>query len=195
MVHRGLPWCVLFISTLSAMVSHETSIETDRLQIRLITMHDADSLMAIFGDEEVMQYTERKPFSCEEVKGKIRNQIMSSYRERGWGRYAIIHKATQKLIGYGGFGERIVGHECPYKELGYAIARDEWKKGYATEAAAALVHYARTVLQFPHLIAVIDKRNLASLRVAQKVGFEPWKEGNDGGFPVYMYRMSFSAHA
>jgi [ribosomal protein S5]-alanine N-acetyltransferase len=55
-------------------------------------------------------------------------------------------------------------------ELGYDFRSEFWNQGYATEAACAVRDYAFDVLHLPQLISLIRVGNLASRRVAEKVG-------------------------
>jgi RimJ/RimL family protein N-acetyltransferase len=58
----------------------------------------------------------------------------------------------------------------PEIEIGYRLERAAWGNGYATEAACAVRDYAFAILQIPRLIALIDPANVASIRVAEKIG-------------------------
>ena len=55
-------------------------------------------------------------------------------------------------------------------ELGFRFARQQWGKGYATEAARAIVRYAFESTEIQRVIAVVDPHNLASVRVLEKLG-------------------------
>jgi RimJ/RimL family protein N-acetyltransferase len=61
-------------------------------------------------------------------------------------------------------------------EIGYRLARSAWRQGYATEAARAVRDYAFFTLGIRRLIALIDPENLASVRVAEKIGMRYEKE-------------------
>ena len=63
-----------------------------------------------------------------------------------------------------------------YLEVGWTLARDAWRQGYATEAASTAIEWAWTVLHAPRLISVIDPENLASARVAERVGMRRLRE-------------------
>jgi RimJ/RimL family protein N-acetyltransferase len=61
--------------------------------------------------------------------------------------------------------------EGPDIEIGWRLPRHAWGKGYATEAANAIVQYARTRVGVTEIIACINPDNLSSIRVASKLGF------------------------
>ena len=61
-------------------------------------------------------------------------------------------------------------------EVGYQVAREFWNQGIATEAAEGVVDYAFKGVRIPALHIIVDPANLASVRVAEKLGFARWKE-------------------
>jgi len=61
-------------------------------------------------------------------------------------------------------------------ELGYRLAKSAWGQGYATESARAVRDYAFATLGLKRLIAMIDPSNLASIKVAQKIGMQYEKD-------------------
>ncbi|OJJ50295.1 hypothetical protein ASPZODRAFT_128913, partial [Penicilliopsis zonata CBS 506.65] len=90
--------------------------------------------------------------------------------------YAVIR--TDKLIGTIGLRreaekeEKTAGKEEEW-ELGYLFRSDEWGQGYATEAVQAFLAYFLTqpVIYRAGVIAQVDRGNVASLRVLERVGF------------------------
>jgi len=71
------------------------------------------------------------------------------------------------------------------------IARSAWGKGFATEAAAALCQAAFGLLGLPRLIALIDPQNVASARVAEKIGLRLEKTTErPGGKIMQVYSLS-----
>jgi len=79
-------------------------------------------------------------------------------------------------------------------EIGYRLARSVWGKGYATEAAKAVRDYAFNVLRLERLIAMIDPSNIASIRVAEKIGMHYEKEVMFEGYthPDHVYVITAS---
>jgi RimJ/RimL family protein N-acetyltransferase len=76
-------------------------------------------------------------------------------------------------------------------ELGYRLTRASWGKGYATEAAGAVMEHAFTSLGLERLVSLIDPENIASLRVAQKLGMQFEREIILPGYshPDHMYAI------
>ena len=170
----------------------EKVVETERLYARQFTLDDAPHLMPILGDKQVMALTLSEPFSLEKIKSLLENHIFPSYKTNGWGRYAVIKKDDNALIGYAGFSVQKLGEE-DHVDLGYGFAKEHWKSGYATEIARALAGHADNKMKIPALVALIHPDNDASIRVAKKVGFEFWKECIYHNKPVQAYKIKFKA--
>src|SRR4051812_40748374 len=90
-------------------------------------------------------------------------------RNGEFGLWAVVEKSTRDVIGYCGLSRfEDVGGQ-PETEVGYRLIRSAWGHGYATEAATAVRDYAFDTLSLTRLIAIIDPRNVASIRVAEKI--------------------------
>ena len=71
--------------------------------------------------------------------------------------------------------------------MAYSLARDYWGLGLGTEAAQAILEYGFGRLNLPRLVCLIDGENLASIRVAEKIGMSFEKEGRDEIGPFLLY--------
>lgn len=141
-------------------------IETDRLGLRELTLTDLEPLHAIFADPEMMRFYPQ-PFTRERTEGWIA-RALRWYAERGHGLWAVERKTDGLLLGDCGIVvQEIEGHELP--EIGYHIRRDQWGKGYATEAALACKRYAFDQLGAQQICSIVDPLNSASRVVAVRV--------------------------
>jgi RimJ/RimL family protein N-acetyltransferase len=141
-------------------------IVTPRLTLRAFAPGDQAAMQRIYADPLVMLHIDtRGEDPSTWVAAYIRHQ-----RDHGYGFWAVEERATGELIGEAGLAP-FDGHG-PQLELGYLLRRDAWGRGLATEAAAACCHAAFAQLGADELLAVVDVGNDASLRVAQKLGFE-----------------------
>ena len=86
---------------------------------------------------------------------------------RGYGLYAVEEKATGAFIGRIGL---INPEGWPGLEAGWLLGRQHWGHGFATEGARAVVRMAYEALAATHVISLIRPENLASIRVAEKLG-------------------------
>lgn len=142
-----------------------TIAETKRCFIREMTGEDMDALYEILTEEETSKYLPAKAGSKKEELEKLVSYASCVYSFFGYGYWGVFLKETGELIGRAGFKEGVFPLEA-----GYVIKRSHWGKGYATEVLKELVLYAQEELDCKEVYAVIDERNTASLRVAEKCG-------------------------
>ncbi|WP_028549626.1 GNAT family N-acetyltransferase [Paenibacillus sp. UNC451MF] len=148
-------------------------LETDRLFLREYTDEDFEPLHAIFSDQEMMQYYPA-PFSIDKTLSWIERNY-TRYQTDGFGLWAVCLKETEECIGDCGLVKQTVEGSMEV-EIGYHIHKRYWGEGYATEAAIACKRYGFQQLGLNKLISIINPGNLASIRVAEKIGFTKEKE-------------------
>lgn len=140
--------------------------ETSRLLIRQVEAADAVAMFAVYGDATAMQWVgDGRVLTLAQCEEWI-DVTQRNYEDRGYGMFAIDRQDTGETIGFIGLVHP-GGHPTP--ELKYALRRDAWKKGYATEAARALLRYAVT-LGLREIIAIVVPDNAASMAVLLKSG-------------------------
>jgi RimJ/RimL family protein N-acetyltransferase len=159
-------------------------IETDRLRHRKLRMEDLSDLMTIVGDSEVMKYLGVEggtPLSLEEGEDTLKKMI-AFWDQRGFGRWAVLDKASSRMIGLCGL--RLL-EDTP--ELFYAFAKDYWGQGIATESARACLRYGFEELGFDRIVAASRHANAASLQVLKKIGMRYEKHINYQGVNAVCY--------
>ncbi len=143
-------------------------LTTERLFLRYFQITDAEAMYGVFGDEEVMHFSDGVQ-TKQWVQNWLQKQI-KNYQDQGLGPYAVVEKHKQEVIGYCGlFFFPDVNGQLEV-EIGYRLKRSVWGQGYATEAVIAVLDYAFSTLGLKRIIAMIDPANVASIRVAEKVG-------------------------
>lgn len=148
-------------------------LTTARLVLRHLRIRDAEPLYQVFSDPEVMRFGDGV-----QTKEWVENWLQTGighYQKWGFGPYAVVEKQNRDVIGYCGLFYFPDINGQPEVEIGYRLARSAWGKGYATEAAFAVREYAFSILGLKRLIAMIDPSNIASIRVAEKLGM--YREG------------------
>lgn len=166
-------------------------IETPRLLLREFSAADAPDIYRINSDPEVVRYAEGvTPSSVDETSGHLRDGPLADYARYGYGRWAVVERGTDRLIGMCG-PKMLPG--LNEVEIGYRLERDRWGLGLATEAALATRDYARDVLGLDHVIALIMKDNAGSLRVAEKLGMTCTGPIDFEGVEVLRYEIAFEA--
>ena len=165
-------------------------IETKNLILREFVMEDAPALQKILSDKDVMRFSIWGPLDLEATKVFLEKTAIGSYKTDGFGKWAVIHKDTNTLIGSCGLLNEDIGNNEIKTELGYRLAKEFWGKGLGTEAASAVRDYAFTTLQLDEIVSCIDKENAPSIRVAEKVGMKFWQNGSIFGKPCMIYRIT-----
>jgi [ribosomal protein S5]-alanine N-acetyltransferase len=165
-------------------------LETKRLTLRKMTLHDVDDLLAILCDPEAMQFYP-KPFDRQMTQMWVERNI-ERYAQPGFGLWSLILKESDKLIGDCGLVmQEVDGIE--EVEIGYHIRRDLWGQGLATEAAQGCRDYGFSQLGVDRLISLIHPANIASRRVAEKNGMRLTKEVSWRDKPTCIYAVERSS--
>jgi RimJ/RimL family protein N-acetyltransferase len=151
---HGLPWEIL---------------TTERCRLREFSMEDMDALFALYAQPGVTDYMEGL-YEREEEERYEQAYIEHMYRYYGYGMWLVTKKDTGAVIGRAGLEHREY-HGVTELEMGYLIAPDEQRKGYATEVCRALMEYARENLDFSRINCLIGEGNTVSKHLAERLGF------------------------
>jgi RimJ/RimL family protein N-acetyltransferase len=146
-------------------------LETERLRLRPLVPGDLDALHAVLSDPVSMRFYPA-PFDRQRTRAWI-DRWIAGYDE-GLGLMAIVERDTGELVGDSGPSLQEVDGE-PFVELGWHVRLDRQGRGYATEEGAACRDHAWQVLEVDRLISLIRPENVPSWKVAQKLGFRPWR--------------------
>ena len=150
-----------------------------------MTIKDLENLHMIFSDVESMKYYP-KPFTLQETKNWI-NWNIENYSNYGFGLWCVILKENDQLIGDCGITLQKINNNME-PELGYHINKNYLNKGYATEAAQACRDYAFENFKFKKIYSYMKYSNIASVKVAEKVGMKlenELKDENNGITKIY----------
>lgn len=142
-------------------------IETDRLQLREMSISNLPALSLILQDENVM-YAYNGAFNDEETLAWMEKQLLR-YKEHGFGLWGVFLKKTDEMIGQCGITMQEY-KRAQVPEIGYLLAHEYWHMGYATEAATACREYGFGTLHFDALYSIIRDTNTASQNVALRNG-------------------------
>ena len=142
-------------------------LETERLRLVPLDASRTDDLAAIYADPEVARYIGGDRLTPEGTREQVAT-FERVWRERGYGQSALLERDTGRMIGRAGLHPWPVWDEL---ELGYALARDRWGIGLAREACEVWLDWAWAHLPEDHLIAVIQPGNVASVGLAERLGF------------------------
>ncbi|GAA5106267.1 GNAT family N-acetyltransferase [Nocardia iowensis] len=147
-------------------------LETDRLILRHFTENDAELLIELDSDPEVMRYLSGGvPTPPEKIHQETMPRLLSQYEkwDGAYGTFAAHEKTSGEFIGWFILRPKADG-PLDEVELGYRFRKTAWGNGYATEGSTALLHKAFTELGVHMVWAETMFVNRASRNVMEKVG-------------------------
>jgi len=162
-------------------------LATNRLAIDHLCCGDLLELHRMDTDLRVRHYVDGKASSLDKTKKYLSENIIS-YRENGYGRYAIRDKYTNEFLGICGFLNESYG-----LDFGYRFLPSCWGKGIATEAASTVIEKGISDNLREQVVGIVLPENKASIKVLCKVGFK-WKENLElYGFKVEKYTLQLGS--
>jgi RimJ/RimL family protein N-acetyltransferase len=160
--------------------------ETERLVLKKFNVADAQGFYELNLDPEVIRYTGDMSFaSVAEAETFIRNY--DHYDRYGFGRWSVSVKDTGNFIGFCGLNYRAAMGEV---DLGFRLCRNQWGKGYATEAAHSSLWHGFYTYGLEKIVARAMKDNLASQRVICKLGMSYEKTFAAEGVDWVQYQIT-----
>jgi ribosomal-protein-alanine N-acetyltransferase len=146
-----------------------TTLATERLLLRPLVPADAGALFAVFSDTEVMRYWSSPAWTAIEQAGQYIASAEEGLLNGATLRLGIEVAATGQLVGQAAlysFDQQ--NRRC---DVGYALGRAHWGKGYLREALEALLDHGFAELNLNRVEADIDPRNAASAKALRRLGF------------------------
>jgi len=162
-------------------------LETPRLNLRPFREEDVELLAELMANLDFMRFS-RGIYNREQT-GAFLEKILSWDRADRPSQFAIIIRSNGTLVGYCGFFHQRVDRANEI-EIGYRLRSDYWNKGIATEAARAVRDHAFRDLKLDRVVSLIHPENVASRRVAEKIGMTPDRETIFRGFPTIVFAIS-----
>lgn len=160
-------------------------LETPRLYLREFTITDAQLLLALNKDPEVLKYVHELPLqTIEDAEKVLINNILPQYSIYNLGRMAVHLKENDEFIGWCGLKYR---PELDEVDLGYRFFPSAWGNGYATESAQHVLNYGLDDLQLQRIVGRAHVENIASLKVLRKIGMKYWRNEVVDNCPVQTY--------
>lgn len=145
------------------------TIPTERLQLRWLTPGDIPALTAVFGDPAVCRYLSRPALRDRAAAEALHHEIVSCFAARSLFQWGIAERRTNVVVGTCTLAALSPEHRRA--EVGFALARAMWGRGYITETLPALLGFAFETLDLRRLEADVDPRNQHSIRALARVGF------------------------
>lgn len=146
------------------------TINGSRVYLRWISAEDLDALYNIFSNPEVMRYWSTPPLMDRGAAKELLCEIHDGFRQRTFLKWGIVPLGEETMIGTVMLFNMDFDHRRA--EMGYALDRAHWGKGYMSEALQAVLGYAFEVLNLHRIEADVDPRNAASIRTLERLGFQ-----------------------
>lgn len=144
-------------------------LETERLVLREVEPGDAPFMLELLNSPGFLENIgDRGVRTQDDARAYIEDKMLSSYREHGFGMWVAVQRSDGRPLGLAGLVKR-EGLETP--DVGYAFLPAAWGRGYAQEAAGAVLRHAVGALGIPKLAAITTLENFASMAVLRKIGF------------------------
>jgi len=170
-------------------VAPDWCLETERLTLRRVTLDDAALMLAIWNDPAFIRHVgDRGIRTIEEAEAALKEGAFKLYDEFGYGPYCMSRKKDGALIGICGLFRR---ENLTDPDIGFGVLPDYCGKGYAGEAAQAVVAHARNDLGIECLTAIVSPENVASIGLIEKLGlrFDRGITMPDDDDEISLYRM------
>ena len=161
-------------------------LQTTRLTLLPFEPADLNLLHQTFTDPFVRRYLLDDEIITIERSSEFMSINQTTFREKGWGLWKVLIKAEGKYAGFAGLWT-FFDEDQP--QLLYGLLKDHTAKGYAVEAAKAVMDYAFTTLNFAYLVAACHTPNTASLKVCERLNFTKLEEKETNGRQTTFFRI------
>jgi len=152
-------------------------LETERLRLRPFTLDDEAAVFALASDPEIARFVRFEAHTTPADTRAFLELAFERYQRGDPFAWAIVRRADDRLIGSCGFVNQ--APERHAAEIGYWLSKAYWGKGYAVEAARALVRFGFEQMGLERVEAKCFVQNRAGQRVIEKLGMK--YEGTDRG--------------
>ena len=173
----------------TTMLTTAPTLETPRLRLRAHRPDDHAICTQIWSDPQVTRFIGGHPLNAEDAWKRLL-QYAGMWILLGYGYWAIEDKRSGDYVGDVGFADlkrELVPALDGMLECGWALASAAHGHGYASEAVAAINAWAQVNFPTRKIACIISPDNLASLRVAEKMGFHAWQTTTYHGSPIVAF--------
>ena len=144
-------------------------LETERLIVRWLDTDDAAFILQLVNEPSWLKYIgDKRVRTLQDAENYIRTGPAEMYSRLGFGLYLVALRDGGERLGICGLIKR---ESLQDVDLGFAFLPTFWGRGYAHEAAAAIMAYARSVLGLARIVAIVSQDNHASGKLLQRLGF------------------------
>ena len=161
-------------------------ITTERLRLRPLGSGDLEQVHELWTDPGVRRFLfDDQVISVEQAASEI-TQSNERFKTDGCGLWGATLRDKPELIGFCGYRPF---HDPPKLQLLYGFHPDHWSKGFATEAARAMIRFGFEQVGLSSILASADAPNTASLRVMEKAGMSFDRRETINGMDTISYSL------
>ncbi len=143
-------------------------INTGRLSLRQLTLDDDVFMLKLLTDADFIEHIgDRGVRTLEQAGDYLRDGPLASYRAHGFGLYRVDLDESGEPVGICGLLKRDALEDV---DLGYALLPAWRGRGFAVEAAQAVLEHARATLALERIVAIVSPANTASITVLERIG-------------------------
>lgn len=159
-------------------------LTTERLRLRPCQSDDLDSLHELWTEADVRRFLfDDRQISHSEARSFVAASA-TNFTERGYGLWLFFEHQSDLIAGFAG----LLGSSQEPPSLIFGTRPQLWGRGYATEAASAVLRYAFDVLGIESAIADVDEPNIASIRVLEALGMSRTRRAIVNGQSLLYYK-------
>ncbi|MBY0518125.1 MAG: GNAT family N-acetyltransferase [Bacteriovoracaceae bacterium] len=173
-------------------MSQTPSIESSRLKLTPFEIHHFNESHKMWNEPKVYEFISGEPSSVQKSWSRLLMQ-KGMWELKGYGYWALIDKATGAYageVGFGDFKREMTPPLFGIPEMGWIINPNFHSKGYATEATQAVLNWAIENKIGNEFFCIIDPRNLASIRISEKLGFKKSHSAKFMGQDINVYQKT-----
>jgi RimJ/RimL family protein N-acetyltransferase len=171
------------------MSSPAPVLRTQRLTLSPHTAADFADSVAMWADPQVARFIGGRPFSAEESWSRLLRYV-GHWAVFGFGYWCVRETAGGAFVGELGFADLKRELEPPFEgapEIGWALAARAHGQGYAREACEAVLTWSETHFGRVRTVCLIDPANLASIRLAERLGYRPYARTTYKDHPTVLF--------
>jgi RimJ/RimL family protein N-acetyltransferase len=143
-------------------------LETERLTLRRLTVDDAEFMLGALNEPSFLQFIgDRGVRTVEDARAYLLKGPLDMYERHGFGLFLVSLKDDGTPIGSCGLIKR---DTLPDVDIGFAFRPPFWGKGYAFEAASAVLAYGQNEIGLRRIVAITAPDNQSSIRLLEKIG-------------------------
>jgi RimJ/RimL family protein N-acetyltransferase len=165
-------------SRLGAAPRDSRRIETDRLVLTPMTTDDVEAYLELHADPDVARFLGQMD---RELASRRLEADARLWTDRGHGLFKVTDRDDGRFVGRVGLK---YWPQFDETEVGWTLRREEWGRGFATEAARAVAAWGFQRLPVPYLTSCIEPRNARSIAVAERLGMTPLRHDVLDGIPA-----------